>query len=96
MNNSNAKIGKSKFADLRPKHACLRSETPANICICIYYNLFQAFQIQRLSLWKKVVCNDEDEKRMFQMGCGSCGDLQMYDDLVDSLTLADVEEIRYK
>ena len=37
MNNSNAKIGKFKFDDLRPKHVCLRTETPANICLCIYH-----------------------------------------------------------
>ena len=31
------KIGKSKFAEMRPSHVCLRADTPANICLCSYH-----------------------------------------------------------
>uniref|UniRef100_A0A0K2TTG5 Uncharacterized protein n=1 Tax=Lepeophtheirus salmonis TaxID=72036 RepID=A0A0K2TTG5_LEPSM len=30
-------IGKSKFAELRPPHICLSSDTPKNVCLCRYH-----------------------------------------------------------
>ena len=98
------KLGKSKFADLRPKHVCLRSDTPANICLCIYHENVRlileslpGMTSSTADFVKRIVCSDEDEKCMFQNGCSSCGDLKKYDDLVDSLfgDMADTE-IRFK
>ncbi|GFO14380.1 otu domain-containing protein 5 [Plakobranchus ocellatus] len=34
------KIGKSKFASLRPKHVCICSDTDQNVCCCIYHENF--------------------------------------------------------
>ena len=35
-----AKVGKSKFAELRPKHVCLSSKLPHNMCLCRYHENF--------------------------------------------------------
>lgn len=41
--NPNVKIGSSKFAELRPQNVLLSSQTPSNVCTCIYHqNLFLA------------------------------------------------------
>lgn len=37
--NTNAKIGRRKFADLRPPAVMLSSQTPANVCTCLYYQI---------------------------------------------------------
>ena len=34
------KIGKSKFAELRPKHVLLSSQLPHNVCLCKYHENF--------------------------------------------------------
>ena len=34
------KIGKSKFAHLRPKHVLLSSKIPQNACLCKYHENF--------------------------------------------------------
>ena len=36
----NVKIGKSKFADLRPKHVLLQNKLPHNVCLCRYHENF--------------------------------------------------------
>lgn len=33
-------IGKSKFADLRPKHVMLSNKLPHNVCLCKYHENF--------------------------------------------------------
>ena len=33
-------VGKSKFADLRPKHVLLSSKLPHNVCLCRYHENF--------------------------------------------------------
>ena len=33
----NIEIGKSKFAELRPKHVLLSSKLPHNVCLCKYH-----------------------------------------------------------
>ena len=38
--NPNIKIGKSKFAELRPKHVLLSSQLPHNVCLCKYHENF--------------------------------------------------------
>ena len=35
--NPGVKIGKSKFADLRPTHVCLNATFPHNMCLCKYH-----------------------------------------------------------
>lgn len=41
--NPNVKIGQSKFAELRPENVLLSSQTPSNVCTCIYHqNMFLA------------------------------------------------------
>ena len=36
-------IGKSNFADLRPKHVFLSSDLPVNVCTCRYHQNFMLF-----------------------------------------------------
>ena len=36
----NVKIGKSKFADLRPKHVLVQNKLPHNVCLCRYHENF--------------------------------------------------------
>ena len=38
----NCKLGKSKFAELRPKHVQLSSKLPHNVCLCKYHENFIA------------------------------------------------------
>ena len=41
--NPDVKIGSSKFAELRPQNVLLSSQTPSNVCTCIYHqNVFLA------------------------------------------------------
>ena len=41
--NPDIKLGLSKFADLRPPNVLLSSQTPANVCTCVYHqNMFLA------------------------------------------------------
>ena len=98
------KIGKSKFADLRPKHVCLRSDTPANICLCVYHENIRlileglpGMTNSTSEFVKEVVCNDGDERCMMQDECSSCSNLKKFDDYVHSL-FDDVldTEIKYK
>lgn len=44
-----AVIGMSKFANLRP-YACLRKDTPANHCLCIYHENVRCYnQLRKYS-----------------------------------------------
>ncbi len=38
--NPTINIGKSKFAELRPKHVLLSSQLPCNVCLCLYHENF--------------------------------------------------------
>ena len=43
--NADQKIGRSKFAELRPPAVLLSSQTPANVCTCLYHqNMFLALE----------------------------------------------------
>ena len=43
MENPNIRVGLSKFAELRPPNVLLSSQTPSNVCTCVYHqNMFLA------------------------------------------------------
>lgn len=97
------KIGLTKFTELRPQHVCLRSETPDNLCLCIYHENLRLI-LQSMSflpnsgteLIKKIVCSDENKTCMLQE-CNECGDLKLFKEMVESIppeTLG--KEVYYK
>lgn len=98
------KIGFSKFCEYRPEHVCLREETPANVCLCIYHEnvrlLLEAIPNLPNStqeLCKLLVCEEEAEKCMMQASCDECKNLQKFDDLLQNLDEEELNtQIKYK
>lgn len=74
----NKEIGLSKFSELRPKHICLRSETPGNLCLCIYHENIRLLLLAAKDLPKrtsdfiiKIVCSSEKKDCMLSK-CENC------------------------
>ena len=38
--NTDVRIGLSKFSELRPPHVLLNSQIPMNVCVCVYHENF--------------------------------------------------------
>ncbi|KAI6647814.1 hypothetical protein LOD99_8529 [Oopsacas minuta] len=51
------KIGKSKFAALRPPHVLLTSELPRNVCVCRYHENFILLWVLYIDLIDNCWCN---------------------------------------
>ena len=76
------KLGRTSFYSCKPDHAMLRSETPANSCLCIYHenmrllitspNCFPDLK-DFISI---IVCDSKRRECMLQT-CISCGNLKV-------------------
>lgn len=96
-------IGFTKFTSLRPKHICLRNETPSNMCLCIYHETIRLllesspiFPSSTTEFVKLIVCNDNDESCMLQI-CNNCKDLKLYRKFVENLNESELEsQVSYK
>ena len=88
------KVGKSKFAEFRPKHVLLQAQTPQNVCVCIYH---ENIRLLLLSLHEKApelplttseligLCSCSAESSDCMMGdCAECNDLSRFDDNICS------------
>lgn len=71
--NPTLKIGFFKFASLRPKHICLRQETPNIMCLCIYNENIRlllesasCFSNSTSEFVKTIVCDHENENSTLQ------------------------------
>lgn len=82
------KIGKSKFAELQPKHMLLSSKLPHNVCMCKYHENFimalEALHNAVLTIPKysenfpsMLVCNIEQED-CWNNNCVSCKDEKVF------------------
>jgi len=80
--NPSIKVGKSKFAELRPKHVLLNSKVPQNICLCKYHeNFISAVDILHKNcpavpnyshdLPEKLICTPDSEQCWFNQ-CDKC------------------------
>ena len=79
--NMEVKIGKSKFAELRPRHVLLQRETPANVCVCVHHANLQFlldaipkdanFPSTAREFVNSVVC-DRNSFYCMTSSCGSC------------------------
>jgi len=80
--NPSVKVGKSKFAELRPKHVLLNSKVPQNICLCKYHeNFISAVDILHKNcpavpsyshdLPEKLICTPASEQCWFNQ-CDKC------------------------
>nr|XP_042913577.1 uncharacterized protein LOC122273608 [Parasteatoda tepidariorum] len=80
--NPGIKIGRSKFSELRPSHICLRHETPANLCLCIYHENVRLL-LEGISFFpnstsdfiKVIICANPTEQCYYQT-CNSCENLK--------------------
>ena len=81
---ANVKISFSKFADLRPKHICLYSKFPHNVCLCLcrYHENVHLLVVALKEKFPEIptgfkefigtiVCNQDSELCMFA-DCGNC------------------------
>lgn len=92
-------IGLSKFSCLRPKHVMLRSQTPENLCLCLYHEnvrlLLEAipdFPKRTNEFVSTIVCDPQNRDCMLQT-CGDCGNLKKFRDLQENLlSVLDVDE----
>lgn len=99
--NPDIKIGRSKFSELRPFHICLRHETPANLCLCIYHENVRLllegmsfFPNSATDFIKIIVCDNPTEQCYYQtcIGCESLKNLQTV--VENSETNLDEEDIK--
>ena len=88
------KIGKSKFAECRPKQVLLMSQIPQNVCICQHHvnislllaplsGLCPLFPNHHNNLIKALVCNPNNECCMFG-SCETCNLRQKFHLLVSN------------
>ena len=99
--NPNMKIGKSKFAEMRPSHVSLRADTPANICLCSYHENIRLILTSITALpnttsdfIKKIVCDYDNEACMLQ-SCEECGKLSKYDHRIQEI-MDESSEVTFK
>ena len=82
--NPTIKIGKRKFAELRPKHVLLSSQLPRNVCLCKCHENFimavnslnkvvHSFPQYDHHLPEKCICESATEKCWFNE-CRACKD----------------------
>lgn len=101
--NPSTKIGFSKFADLRPKHICLRSKTPDNMCLCIYHENIRLllesssiFPNSTTDFIRMIVCDDNSKSCMLQT-CDECKDLKLFNKLMERICNSELEsEVSYQ
>lgn len=96
-------IGKSKFAELRPKHVLLSSQTPTNACLCRYHEninlllqglhskLPDVFPLKTTDLIVNSVCNPDSEICMFG-SCDVCGNLLGFERSIGTKLVSDDDE----
>ena len=94
--NPNNKIGKSKFAEMRPDHVLLVSQTPHNVCGCIYHSniilLCEGIHRKEASfpLYNKreffsmAVCSSDNEDCMSN-NCETCADGKLLDNVKENM-----------
>lgn len=91
------KVGKSKFASLRPKHVCICSDRDHTVCCCIYHENF-SFLLESLrkmgkdiptdtELLHASVCPSEQTTECFLGDCPVCCDIFYYFFLILSCQL---------
>lgn len=85
---SDLKIGKNKFAELLPTHVLIRSETPANLCLCLYHEdmclmcIFLPTLPNNTSVWiKAIVC---DDTACLKQTCKDCRGLSSFQEYLGS------------
>lgn len=85
-------IGLSKFSYLRPKHVMLQSQTPENLCLCLYHEnirlLLEAvpnFPKRTGDFVSAIVCDPDNKDCMLQT-CNECGELKKYRILMENAT----------
>ena len=92
---SGVKIGKSKFAELRPKHVLLSNKIPHNVCLCKYHENFisaaealhkccASFPRYSQDLPGKLVCNPGNRQCWFNQ-CEKCKDGKRLVELLNEL-----------
>lgn len=95
------KVGLSKFASLRPKHILLSSQTPQNVCGCIYHSnmilLLESLHrkvpsiplYSREALMELCVCDMDSEECMIN-SCENCKDGTLFRSNIERLVSEDV------
>ncbi len=83
-----AKVGSSKFAELRPRHVLLSSKLPHNVCLCKYHENFifavdalhkanPTFPTYTHSFPEALLCPSPTEECWLNK-CSKCGDCKMF------------------
>ena len=86
--NPDKKIGKSKFASLRPGHVLLSSQMPRNVCVCrqhqnmalileALHKFDETFPLYSHVLPQTLVCNSKSDFCWNNI-CESCKDAQLF------------------
>ena len=100
------KIGRSKFASLRPKHCILPSDKQTlEFCVCKYHQNVKLrikganLKVDYKDLMKRCVCSTENEACMTSqtggLRCSSCPDLQaLRDELINEIE-QETEEVTF-
>ena len=91
LENSDQKIGKSKFSSLRPGHVQLSSQMPRNVCVCRYHQnmmlilealhkLDERFPVYSHGLPQALVCSDPSDF-CWNNSCENCKDALLFKSL---------------
>ena len=77
-------IGLSKFSSLRPEHVMIQSQTPENVCLCLYHENIRLLLEAVPNLPKRtgdfvstIVCDPDNKDCMLQT-CSECRELKKY------------------
>ena len=80
------KLGRTSFHSCKPDHVMLRSETPANSCLCIYHENLRLLVIsiscfpQLKEFISSIVCDTTKRECMLQT-CTICKDLKLWHEI---------------
>lgn len=95
-------IGKSKFFELRPRFVLLMSQTPHNVCCCVYCcNLQYIFDALK-PYFSVEIANFDDFytkflcARNFECAIGSCEECYDFSDKLKEILIQDCEELPVK
>ena len=102
--NPDKKIGKSKFASLRPGHVLLSSQMPRNVCVCrqhqnmalileALHKFDETFPLYSHVLPQTLVCNSDIDFCCSNI-CESCKDAQLSDSLQGHCTAPSLPSIK--
>ena len=103
--NSDKKIGKSKFSSLRPGHMQLSSHMPRNVCVCRHHQnmiltlealhkLDETFLVCSYELPQTLVCSDHSDFS-WNNSCENCNDALLFKSLYSLNYLDDDKNVEW-